>query len=106
MRNGARRQRKIPIRHRLGLITAIQALALALAVPSLGEEISELGERLKAQGEVIEQLRGELERMRAEQQQSRDRVLALEDKLASRPVSAGAAGESGVTAEYVDRRIQ
>ncbi len=94
------------MRHRLGLITAIQALALALAVPSLGEEFSELREMVNAQGEVIEQLRGELERVRAEQQQSRDRVLALEDEMATRPVSAGAAGGSGVTADYVDRRIQ
>ncbi len=70
------------------------------------EEARDLRETVEAQGSVIDELREELERVRSEQGRAQDRVLALEDQLALRPVSAGGPSESGITADYIDRRIE
>ena len=70
------------------------------------EEMRDLRGAVEAQGSVIDELREELERVRSEQGRAQDRVLALEDQLALRPVSAAGPSESGITADYIDRRIE
>lgn len=81
---------------------AIAGFAEARADEVGGEP--DLREMLEAQAAIIEELRSDLDRVRADQEQSRDKVRALEDQLASVAVENSASG--GVDADWVDRRIE
>lgn len=80
-------------------------VALLVAGGPVSASAEDLESLVQNQGELIEELRQQLDEVRVEQRQSEDRVRVLEDQLALPPVSAGAAGGSGVTRDYIDQRI-
>ncbi len=65
---------------------------------------AELRATIEAQGQVIEELRSTIAELKQLQETSRDRIMALEDERKLPSVSAGPS--SGVTPEWVDRRIE
>jgi hypothetical protein len=78
----------------------VSLFGLGAAAATQTDQGADLTETVQAQGLVIQQLREELGRMRGEQQRSEDRVRALEDQITNSSPGAG------VSAEYVDRRIE
>ena len=87
------------------MILASIGLLVAGWTPSAGAA-EDLESLVRTQGQLVQELRQELEQVRSEQRKSEDRVRALEDQVALRPVSAGSAGGDWITADYIDRRIE
>ena len=87
-------------------IVWLASLGVVLAPPATADEESDLRRTLETQAELIDQLGNELEQVRSEQEQSQERIQALEGQQALPEVSAVGEGETEVTPEYVDRRIE
>ncbi len=94
------------MRRWLYLFGALFLLAGAGARSIHADQGADLRGTVETQGSLIRELRQELDGVRAGQREARDRVLALEDKARLQPVSAGGSGESAITADYIDRRIE
>ena len=76
----------------------ILAIAFLFAPGARGDGAAGLEETVRAQSLLINELKGELDELRAVRQLDHDRVLALEDRLASEDIV--------VTPEYVERGIE